>query len=50
MRALLHVGLYSTVVHASEHVVGERDPFIIDRDSRTFPMTQSIYMMTWPEL
>jgi hypothetical protein len=46
MRALLHVDLYSTVAHASEHVVGERDPFILDRDSRAFPMTQSIYMAT----
>lgn len=46
MRALVRVDLYSTVAHASEHVVGERDPFILDRDSRTFPMTQSIYMMT----
>jgi hypothetical protein len=46
MRALLHVDLNSIVAHASEHVVGERDPFILDRDSRTFPMTQSIYMVT----
>ena len=46
MRALLHVDLYSIVADASEHVVRERDPFILDRDSRTFPMTHSIYMMT----
>ena len=42
MRALLHVDLYSIVVHAFKHIVSKRDPFILDHDSGTFPMTQYI--------
>lgn len=39
--------LYCTVVHAFEHVIGERNSFLLDHVIELFPWLNNIQMITW---
>ena len=47
MWACSFVDLHCIVVHAFEHVLGERDSFILDHVIELFPRLNNIQMITW---
>ena len=47
MWAYSFVDLHCIVLHALEHVLGERDSFILDHVIGLFPLLNNIQMITW---